>query len=382
MKMVFLAVGLLLIGVVLFEAFEAVILPRRVTRRYRFSRFYFRNLWTLWRTVTLALFTPGRVREATLSWFGPFSLLGLFAFWFAGLIAGFALVMWAGDLGVHSAGPTDLITYLYLSGVSFFTLGFGDVTPTGPLGQFLLVAEAGLGFTFLALMVSYFPVLYQAFSRREVSISMLDARAGSPPSASQLLLRAAQSGQPCDVVAPLLREWEEWSATLLESHLSYPVLSYYRSQHDNQSWLAALTAMLDTCALLLTGVKGQCPFQSQMTFAMARHAAVDLALVFQVPPLAPSSDRLPTESLGRLREKLKKAGLEFRTDPAADAQLSELRAMYEPFVNALASYFALTLPSIDPDHVAVDNWQTSAWMRRAPSIGNLPAKDPSDEHFD
>jgi hypothetical protein len=256
------------------------------------------------------------------------------------------------------------------------------VTPKGPLGQTLVVVEAGIGFGFLALMVSYLPVLYQAFAVREVSISMLDARAGSPPTAGQLLLRAGQAERACDVLEPLLRDWERWSAVVLESHLSFPVLSYYRSQHDNQSWLAAMTAILDACALLMAGLKAYRPFQSQLTFAMARHALVDLALVFHVPPRAPAVDRLPADKLQQLREKLRKAGLDFRADAAADAKLAELRAMYEPFVNALADHFLLVLPPIDTEHTAVDNWQTSAWTRRAPDLGNLPVKHPTDEHFD
>jgi hypothetical protein len=378
-----LLLGLLLIAGVLLEAFEAVVLPRRVTRPYRFTRLYFWSFWKLWRAVALAAFKRTRPREAFLSWFGPLSLLGLFALWFLGLIVGFGLFMWSVGMPVQvtAEGKPDLPTYCYLSGVTFFTLGFGDVTPKEPLGRTLVVVEAGLGFGFLALMVSYLPVLYQAFSRREVTISMLDARAGSPPSAAQALIRAA-GGSTCDALEQFLREWERWSAEVLESHLSYPVLSYYRSQHDNQSWLAALTTVLDTCALLLTGLKEHKPFQSQLTFAMARHAVVDLSLVFQVPPLAPAPDRLPADKLQILRDKLRKAGLELRADPAVDAKLAELRGLYEPFVNALAQHFLLALPPIDPEHTTVDNWQTSAWTRRTPGIGKLPIRDPSDEHFD
>src|SRR5262249_34012551 len=148
-----------------------------------------------------------------------------------------------------------LATYLYLSGTTFFTLGYGDVTPVGPFGRVLAVAESGLGFGFMAVIIGYLPVLFQAFSRREVTISLLDARAGSPPSAAQFLLRLART-ERVDAVEPFLAEWERWAAELLESQLSFPVLSYYRSQHDNQSWLAALTTVLDTCAFLIAGVKG------------------------------------------------------------------------------------------------------------------------------
>jgi hypothetical protein len=380
MKIVACLASLALIFAVLVEAFEVIVLPRRVMRPYRFTRLYYRHGWKLWRSVGLWI-GSNKWRESFLSWFGPLSMLGLFVVWFAGLIVGFGLLGWALDLPIKSdSPPVDLGSYLYLSGVTFFTLGFGDVTPRDSLGRILTVTEAGLGFGFLALVIAYLPVLYQAFSRREVTISMLDARCGSPPTAAQMLLRAAQSGD-CSGVAAFLAEWERWSAEVLESHLSYPVLSYYRSQHDNQSWIGALTAVLDTCALLLAVVKDGRPYQSQLTFAMARHAVVDLAMVFHTPPLPPEEDRLPADKLRQLREQLRKTGVEVRDGPESDAKLAELREMYEPFVAALARYLMVRLPPMVADQVTVDNWQTSAWMRRTPGIGRLLTSELRDEHF-
>jgi hypothetical protein len=237
-----------------------------------------------------------------------------------------------------------------------------------------------LGFGFLAVVIGYLPVLYQAFSRREVTISLLDARAGSPPSAAQALVRIAQA-HDLAALDPFLAEWEHWSAELLESHLSFPALSYYRSQHDNQSWLAALTAVLDTCSILIAGVEGGCPYQAQLTFAMARHAVVDLAMIFHTPPLPPDPDRLPAERLERIREVLSEVGFAPREGLAFEAKLTELRAMYEPFVNALSQFLLFNLPPILPEKATVDNWQTSAWMRRVAGIGKLPLLE-GDEHFD
>ena len=135
--------------------------------------------------------------------------------------------------------------------------------------------------------MGYFPVLYGAFSRREVWISLLDARAGSPPTAAELMRRHSYEGAE-QALSLLLVEWERWSAELLESHISYPLLCYFRSQHNNQSWISALTAVLDTSALLIAGVQGHEARQAQLTFAMARHALVDLAQIF---PLAPVNER-------------------------------------------------------------------------------------------
>ncbi len=372
--------ALALIGLMLVDGFEAMVLPRRVARTYRPARLFYRVAWALWRRGAHA-FAAGRRRQMVLSVFGPLSLLALFAVWVAGLICGFALLHLALGTPLTQARDADYATYLYFSGTTFFTLGYGDVTPEGTLGRGLSVVEAGLGFAFLALIIGYLPVLYQAFSRREVTISLLDARAGSPPTAAQVLTRL---GGPHNLpaLAPLLAEWERWAAELLESNLSFPLLSYYRSQHDNQSWVAALTAMLDTCALLLAGWGGADGYQARLTFAMARHAAVDLALVFKTPPRPPVPDRLPADALARLAAQLRSAGLAARDDAAAAKSLAELRGLYEPFVNALADHFLFALPPLLPEKPPVDNWQTSAWAARSPGLGALATGSVDGEHFD
>lgn len=382
MPVLFAVGSVVLILVVLLDSFESMVLPRRVTRRFRLTRLFYRYTWRPFSYVARRL-KPGKLRETCLSVFGPLSTLVLLILWAATLVTGFALLHWSLGLSLGTPGNRPgLSSYLYMSGETFSTLGYGDITPQEPLGRFLAVTEAGLGFGFLAVIIGYLPVLFQAFSRREVNISLLDARAGSPPSAAQLLLRQAQA-RDTEALHRFLEEWERWAAELLESHLSFPVLSYYRSQHDNQSWLAALTAILDTCALVIAGVRDTDPYQAQLTFAMARHAAVDLALVFHTPPRAPDPDRLPPDRLVLLRAALQQAGLPMREGKAVEQRLTELRAMYEPFVNSLAGYFLFTLPPILPETAPVDNWQTSAWTRRVAGIGKLALPDSaSDDHFD
>jgi len=374
-------VSLVLIAWVLVDAFEAMLLPRRITHQFRFARLFYVYSWTPWATLARRM-RPGKWRNSFLSFFGPLSVLVLMGAWAVGLIFGFALLQWSLGSQLRSPGEGALFAvYLYFSGVTFFTLGFGDVTPVDPLGRFLTVAETGIGFAFLAVVISYLPVLYQAFSQREVTISLLDARAGSPPTAAQLLIRLARR-QNFAVLDRFLEEWERWAAELLESHVSFPVLSYYRSQHDNQSWLAALTAILDTATLVIAGAKGVDPFQALLTFATARHTVVDLAQVYYVPPIEPDPDRLSQDQLRRLRAELAAAGMELREGEAVDQKLAELRGMYEPFVNALARHFLLALPPVLSDSTPVDNWQTSAWMRRTSGIGRLSLPEPGDDHRD
>src|SRR6185437_9103687 len=164
-------------------------------------------------------------------------------------------------------------------------------------------------FGFIAVIIGYLPVLYQAFSRREITINLFDARAGSPPTAGTLLARNARYGDLV-VLTNLLVEWERWAAEVLESQISFPVLSFFRSQHDNQSWVAALTVILDASALVLSAMPGRPRTQAYLTFAMARHAAVDLCQAVSVRPTEPPEDRLPPDRLGALRASLRRAGLE------------------------------------------------------------------------
>src|SRR5262249_32761199 len=219
MSFVLAFLSIVLIVLTLWDAFEAMVFPRRVTRTIRPTRFYYLSTWTLWRMIACWM-KPGRRRETFLSVFGPLGLLGLFVSWVVALIFGFALLHWS--LATPMRTPDDSRTfadYLYLSGTTFTTLGYGDLTPTQTLGHFLAVVESGLGLAFLAMIIGYLPAIFQSFSRRETTISLLDARAGSPPSAAQLLIRLSQAGQ-LGSVGQFLEEWERWAAELLGDHLS------------------------------------------------------------------------------------------------------------------------------------------------------------------
>jgi hypothetical protein len=216
----------------------------------------------------------------------------------------------------------------------------------------------------LAIVIGYLPVLYQAFSHREVNSSLLDQRAGSPSSPAELLRRHNASGS-ADDLNEFLSSWERWAAELMESHLSYPVLCFFRSQHDNQSWLAAMTTILDTCALVIVGLGGSPAWQARLTFAMARHAIVDIAQVFRTAPTTrhASRGRLSHADFQRLLSIVRPD--QDRTEDLADAErkLSEMRQMYEPYVAALSEYLVMPLPPWILSENAIDNWKTSAWGR-------------------
>lgn len=351
------AAGLALVALILWETFETIVLPRRVVREFRLTRLFYGCTWRPWLALTRLL--SGRERQdALLGVFGPLSLILLIALWAAALVLGFALVLWGSGAALRAPeGQPGFGTDLYVSGVTFFTLGFGDVVPRDALGRTVTVVEVGTGFGFLALVVSYLPVLYQAFSRRETAIALLDARAGSPPCAAELLRRFRQRDELAAVPA-LLAEWERWCAELLESHLSYPQLMFYRSQHERQSWVAALTVMLDLSALVLAGIEGLPRAPAELTFAMARHAAVDLCQVFRRGP--PLVDRLPPEDLARLCAVLAEAGIRLADDAAFTHKLAALRRAYEPYVAWLGAYLHMPLPPWLPPDGVPDAWQTTA----------------------
>jgi hypothetical protein len=352
--------ALFLIAGILWDAFETVVLPRRVSRRFRIAML---ALAPAWRTYSALMrrIPPGAKREGYLSYYGPLTTIWLLAVWAIGLIFGFGLLQWG--LGSHISSPDrvpTLATDLYMSGTTFFTLGLGDVVPRTIGARLVTIAEAGIGVGFLALIISYLPVLYSAFSQREVRITLLDAWAGSPPTAVEFLRRLGEHDH-VSALDPFLEKWEEWAADLLDSHIAYPNLCFYRSEHDNQSWLAALTTILDACAIIMAGVDGVRARTAGLTFAMARHAVVDLSQILNRPPLAPEPDRLPPEDLARLRQILAEAHLALHPGRAFEERLAELRELYEPYVNGLSGFLLMPLPAWIPGPGIRDNWQRSKW---------------------
>jgi len=159
------------------------------------------------------------------------------------------------------------------------------------------------------------------------------------------------------------------------------VLAYFRSQHDNQSWIASLTAILDTCALAMVGIEGPCEKQAELTFAIARHAVVDLSQVFGTAPKPLPHDRLPAQNLRHIRDILAQHGMKLHDGEEADRKLAEFRKMYEPYIYALANHLNQTLPPWMPVKKGKDNWQTTAWAQSAGLIDKKVATVVADDHF-
>jgi len=372
--------GIISILAILLDAFETVVLPRRVRRSFRITSWFYRRTWIPWRKPASRLQGQAR-RENFLGYFGPLSLIFLLVLWAAGLIFGFALLQYgAGEHFRLSDEPITFGVLVYHSGETFFTLGYGDIIPSSGVARALAVLEAGLGFGFLGVVIGYLPTIYSSFSRREIEISLLDARAGSPPSATELLARFGNCPQQA-VLDQIFRDWERWAAEVLESHLSYPALSFFRSQHNNQSWLGALVTILDGSALVMAGVDGLRDEQAKITFAVARHAVVDLAQVVnaQYNPSAP--DRLPLEELNRMRQSLAGRGVKLRDGNEFEEKLTYLRSLYEAYAVAIALNLSITLPPWIHREKQKDNWQAGPWDRAIQARSLAGRVQHMDDHF-
>lgn len=363
MRIVVGVISLVLLAFLLVEFFIVFLLPRRVKRDPAIARAILRTLWIPWRGTASAL--PTRSADTMLGFFGPFGLLAILGLLSAGVTVCYAGLYWATSTRLGGAHPAPFTEHLYFSAA---TLVSATTTsgPTGAGGKVIQVVEAANGLTFLAIAIGYLPALYQAFSQREIDVSRLDARAGSPPCAALLLERSGQRGGWRDL-DPYLREWETWTAELMETHLGYPILGWFRSQHVNQNWLAALTTVVDACAYAIAYGPDDATDAAELTFRIGRHALTDLAYVFSTrrvkrDPEPRSRTRLTAEGLAELRSRLEGSGLHTDAPDGAAQRLDELRSEYEPYAIAIAGQLALALPDWLPENQdgAREEWRAAA----------------------
>ena len=353
--------GVVVVAVTLLDAFEVVLLPRAIERRMRVNRYFFRVTWWAWAQAASWL-APGRRREDFLGVYGPLSMVGLFALWGSCLIAGFGLMQWAVVQGDHAS--TTLLGQFIVSGDAFFTLGYGDNVPGERLARFLVIVEAGTGFGFIALTIGYLPVLYQHFTRRDVQLIEFSSRAGSPPSAEELLDWHAHGG--ADALERWLGRWETWAGDLIESHAAYPMLAFYRSQHRGHSWVGSLATVLDVCSLVIAGAEDGRRQQATATFIALRRTLMEVSDALQIPAgPADVSRELGEHSRRRLGASMHAFLKDWQDDPAAMEAVDRLRGSYEPRLLALASYLLLPLPLwVNPAVLPSERFSRDAVVKR------------------
>lgn len=339
--------GLLLIAACFQDIFEAVLLPRRIDRQWRFMVFFYRFGWRIWSFLATRLHAARR-RESVIAIFGPFSMVLLFALWGLSLILGFGLIQWALPAQPSTAMP--LSRQFDLSADAFFTLGIENLATRSQLSLVLIFLEAGTGFGYIALMVSYLPVLYNHFAQRDARLVQLDARAGTPAAAGTVLLRYAALADTADLES-WLADWEHWAADLVETHSAYPMLAFYRSQHENQSWLATLAVIMDVTTLLLAVGPDEMLLAGSGAFLAARRVLEEICISLGVDPLPQASvvERVSEQDRIEIIEILKPTpwkGFERRVEIEATGQLV---ATYESRLQALSRYLLLPLPKFLPE---------------------------------
>lgn len=349
--------GVLLILLMLEDAFETIVLPRRVRRPISLGRYFLFLSWLPGKTLARLIKHPGR-RESFLSYFGPSELIALLILWVIGCVVGYALIY----LGLVPGRGFGY--YLFFSGSTFTTVGFATLPASTGWTHAVSVAESATGLAFVALIVAYLPSLQQSFSRREAQLVMLDEWAGSPPSAEALLLRLETSSELTAVT--FFEQWERWAAEVLESHLSYPVLAYFRSQHDDHSWVAGLATILDTTAVAVAaGAPEVVAWPAYRAFAIARHASVDICQILGAEPRPPRDGHwtdVPEEQARRAAEPwMSVSAIDFAE------RMRQERELYEPYIAALSEHLLMVLPPFTPPAGALPAWQRTAW-ERAPGL--------------
>jgi hypothetical protein len=351
------AAGLLIWCGVLWDGFATIILPRTVAPMRRFSGRFYRWSWLLWAAVGRRIRQP-ELRLSFLAIYGPLSVVLLLILWAGLMIVAFTLIYHGLGPRFQSAiGSVGFGTLFYTSASTFLTLGLGDLTSPDAIGRLFVLLEAASGYIFLALIITYMPVLEQAFTAREVGNMLIHSRAGHPPSAIRLLHRYASTDRT-DILRGNLREAERWMAEILQSHLAHPVLSFYRAQHWGQSWLVSLTTILDTCALLIAGGDGVLAAQSRITYRMGIRLLKDLtqALSLRVGPR--SLVRLSDADLPSLLAAVKGLSLPVTLGPDAENQLFRLVRCYDAHLLVLSEWLVIPLPpwipTIDANREAED----------------------------
>jgi Ion channel len=336
------AAGLLIWCGVLWDGFATIILPRTVAPMRRFSGRFYRWTWLLWATVGRRIRQP-ELRLNFLAVYGPLSVVLLLVLWAVLMIIAFTLIYHGLGSRFEAAGSVGFGTLLYMSASTFLTLGLGDVTSTDAISRLFILLEAGSGYMFLALMITYMPVLEQAYGAREIGNMLIHSRAGRPPSAVKLLHRYSGTDRS-EILRGNLRESERWMAEILQTHLSHPVLAFYRAHHWGRSWLVALATILDSSALLIATGDGLLQAQAKITYRMGLRLLKDLtkALCMQVDPMG--RIRLTEADLPMLREALKVSRLTLTLEPVASNQLLRLVRQYDIYLIALSAWLVIPLP--------------------------------------
>ncbi|HKU82316.1 MAG TPA: potassium channel family protein [Candidatus Tumulicola sp.] len=329
--------GVLLVAVTLNDVFQSAIVPRAVGRHFRPSFFAWRWCWQLWPALSWRLYArDGDRRENLLAAFAPGMVLVLLVMWAGLLILGFGAIFFGLRSGI-TPPIRSLGGAVYFAGTSLMTIGFGDVVGRSPGTRALAIVAGGTGLGLFSIITAYLFALFGSFQTREAFVVMLGARTGTPPSGVDLLAIAGYSQTTGDFDT-LLLEAQRWTAQIMESHIAYPALAYFRSSHDYQSWIGTLGTLLDASTLLMTTIEGVRNGEARIFYNLARHATQDLASHLAVGSDAVSAG-IERAEFDTACNRLVHAGYALHERSSAWERFSKMRATYAPQLNALARFF-------------------------------------------
>jgi hypothetical protein len=343
--------GALLLGIVLWDIFQTIVVPRPSPGRLRLARYAIPPTWRLWRAMGTR---GGRVNDTLLGLYAPGVAILLFALWLAVIILADGLML----LGVRDEMTPPLgglLEALYFAGTSVLTLGFGEIVANGGVARFIVLVGAATGLGVVALVITFIFSLFASYQRREVLVVTLSARAKTPPSAVTLLETHARHDMNGDLPA-LFGEWERWSAEVLDSHVAYPLLGYFRSSHDSISWISALGAVLDSAALVVTTIDGVPRGQAEMLLRVGAHLVEDIS---NYTGQVADGSAVDPDDFAEVHKRLAKAGFAVEPVERSWRAFERVRRTYAGRLEALASYWATPAPSwvggrghaVSPAHV-------------------------------
>lgn len=330
LRIVVAALALAEVSSVLLSVLRSVVLPRAVPARLARLTFLIVRISLLAR---LRGRTDYETRDRVLALQAPLGLFAQLLLWALLIYVGFAALFWA----VGDTAPGDpLARALALSGSSMLTLGFD--TPNGLLSDFVAFSAAGVGLTLLALVITYLPSVYGAFSRREATITKLVVRVGSPPTGLALLQRSWHLGR-FDQLEEVWEDWEDWFIEVSESHTTFPQLVFFRSPHPHNHWVLSAETVLDGAALLMTACDVPRQSRSELCIEAGVGALVAMADFLGVPHRPPEGEAtilLPEKTFAAAVHQLGEEGVPLRGDQDAGwREFRQIRARYEPLIAVL-----------------------------------------------
>jgi multisubunit Na+/H+ antiporter MnhC subunit len=325
--------GVFLLVLTFWDLFETVVVPRPTPGYFRIGRYIVRPLWRLVRSFRNG--RDGRPHDRLLGLFAPAATILLLVAWLTTLIIGYGLVMYA-LRGQLDPAPTSIGTAVYFAATSLLTIGFGDIVAVDTLARAVIVTAAVSGLGVVALVVTFLFSLYASYQRREVEVVQLQAAAGAPPSAVALLESYANLGL-MHRLPDFFVEWERWAVQVLDSHVAYPLLGYFRSSHDNLSWISALGTALDAASLILTTIQEVPRGEAKLFKRVGTHLVEDISNLGFAMETGGGLERADFEAAC---DRLEAAGYCLARREAAWPAFEMARSTYAARLEGMAAYWA------------------------------------------